>query len=215
MADEDRQENEKNFWHPAFRAALRLEFEQYVALFKDADISDVSITFIENRHPRELLEHLTMVRNWTVTEKWPGIYHVEGDFIPIQIIETKCLEENEDVWLSNLRDDLDSTRGKTIAKVFSPRNNEPDVKAYLAVVLRVNPIASEEARKMTEREYTDRWWAVMAPYYVADMQRGKQTAKEEGKKEDARNALKEGLPIQTISKITGLDTATIQQLSAQ
>jgi predicted transposase YdaD len=39
--------------------------------------------------------------------------------------------------------------------------------------------------------------------------------REEAREEIARNALAEGASIEFISRITGLDTATIQQLAAQ
>jgi hypothetical protein len=54
-----------------------------------------------------LLKHLREVRKYTVTEKWDGIHIVEGDFMPIQIIETKKLPVDDNIWLKNLSDDLD------------------------------------------------------------------------------------------------------------
>jgi predicted transposase YdaD len=41
---------------------------------------------------------------------------------------------------------------------------------------------------------------------------GKKKGLEEGKKEDAKNALKEGLSVEVVQKITGLDIGTIKQL---
>ncbi|MDR1901029.1 MAG: hypothetical protein LBQ88_01925 [Treponema sp.] len=45
------------------------------------------------------------------------------------------------------------------------------------------------------------------------LEKGLKKGREEGLEKTARNALTEGLPIEIIRKITGLDTETIQRLS--
>ena len=49
----------------------------YAALEK-VPVTSLSISFVESRHPRELLNHLKKVRNYTVEEKQAGIYTVVG-----------------------------------------------------------------------------------------------------------------------------------------
>jgi hypothetical protein len=177
-------ENEHTFWHPAFRSAIALEFEQYkdvlefqfeiplnrepliidaiiikklkdvvihkhiakifrtynIVEFKSssdwlsvkdfytvyayaclfstvtagASITDISVTFIENRHPRDFIRHLEEVRGYRVSEVHDGIYLVKGDILPIQILESKRLDETEYVWLGNLRDNLDAADIRTL-----------------------------------------------------------------------------------------------------
>jgi hypothetical protein len=78
------------------------------AYLEKVDITDISVSFMETRHPQKLLEHLREVRGYEITEKWPGIYHVSGDILPMQIIERKKLSADENLWLRNLGDDLDA-----------------------------------------------------------------------------------------------------------
>jgi ribonuclease HII len=55
------------------------------------EITDITLTFVETKYPRELVKHLTEVRSFTLEERFPGIHLVTGDIIPIQIIESKKL----------------------------------------------------------------------------------------------------------------------------
>jgi hypothetical protein len=272
----EKQSNDATYWHPAFRAAIRLELEEYrdvldfqfetplndeplkvdaviikkkrdmvikknlaaifrtdnivefkspgdylsindfykvygyaciyKAITKDVSIEDISITLIESRHPRELLDHLEGVRKFTVDEVWPGIYHIDGDFVPIQIIETNRLEITENLWLSNLRIGLEKPRYKVVADAFLSRLKDPDVRAYLAAMINANPDIIEEVRKMD-----------INPKLIEMLDKYGYTAQAEERKaeEIAKNALAKGASIQFTSEITGLDTQTVQRLSAQ
>lgn len=183
----------------------------YTAITEKVGITDISITFIENRYPRKLIAHLREVRRFEVVERWPGIFHVKGDIVPIQIIETKRLDETESVWLSKLRGNLDASHAGTFAGVFLPRHAEPELRAYLYAVLKANPLILREVQKMSdtltleqvliEEGWTAKWLA-----------EGKAEGKLEGKAEVVRNALAKGLSIDLISEITGLDAGIVQQL---
>jgi predicted transposase/invertase (TIGR01784 family) len=45
------------------------------------------------------------------------------------------------------------------------------------------------------------------------MEKGREKGREEGREEIARNALMEGIPTETIQKITGLDMETIRHIT--
>jgi hypothetical protein len=46
-------------------------------------LSDIGITFVENRYPHKLFAYLREVWGLTVTEKASGIYSVDGDKMAI------------------------------------------------------------------------------------------------------------------------------------
>ena len=79
----------------------------YAANTPNIELSDITITFVENKYPRKLMKYLTGTRKYNVEEISPGIYFVSGDYIPIQIIESKKLPANENLWLKSLTNDLD------------------------------------------------------------------------------------------------------------
>ena len=75
----------------------------YAALNK-ADISDMSVTVVATRHPRKLLAFLK--HRYTVQHVQQGIYLVEGDTCPTQIIVSEELSGEDNLWLNSLRNDL-------------------------------------------------------------------------------------------------------------
>ena len=61
-------------------------------------ISDLTLSFVESHYPQELIKHLTQQRNFTVEENHPGIYNVKGDIMPIQLIDSRKLSAEENLW---------------------------------------------------------------------------------------------------------------------
>ena len=57
-------------------------------------------------HPRELFRHLRETLGYAVNESHPGVFVVTGAMIPIQIINTVKLSEDENLWLRNLNRNL-------------------------------------------------------------------------------------------------------------
>jgi hypothetical protein len=69
---------------------------------EQGDISDLTVTFITSRNPRELKAHLRTVYGYRLTESSPGITLIEGDVPPMQIIDRRKLSGTENLWLANL-----------------------------------------------------------------------------------------------------------------
>ncbi|MDR0656118.1 MAG: hypothetical protein LBG22_07370 [Treponema sp.] len=120
------------------------------ASLENIPIKDLSITFIESRHPRELLAHLREVRAYAVEERSAGIYTVEGDIIPIQVIDSRELSEGENLWLRNLDNELNVERIRRITGEIARLGKAARIKAYLDVIVRANPETVEEAIQMSD-----------------------------------------------------------------
>ncbi|MDR2618873.1 MAG: hypothetical protein LBC62_08395 [Treponema sp.] len=213
------QNTDRIAWHPAFRSAIKLEFEEYqdalefkfetelndeplkvdaviikklkdvvirkniAAIFRLDNIfefkspgdffsvhdfykvygyacfylylnkirvTDVTITIVETRHPRELFTHLKEVRGYQVEEVWPGIYHIKGDIIPIQVIESKRLAIGEDLWLRALGNKLDKAGALEVIGKAALRKDDADIRSYLYVIMRSNPGIIQEVLKMSD-----------------------------------------------------------------
>ena len=112
-------------------------------------ITDITISFIESRYPRELIKHLKMVRRYDVAEKWPGIYLVTGDIIPIQIINSTKLSAHENMWLKNLANGVAGADIDKMAHEIKRRGLGPQMGAYLYVVSRANLPGIKEAELMS------------------------------------------------------------------
>ena len=81
----------------------------YACLYKvDSQTADtipaneITLSFVTHAFPYKLLKHLTTIRNYTIEKQEDGIYYIRGDFFPIQIVHTKKLSKEENLWLRSL-----------------------------------------------------------------------------------------------------------------
>ena len=162
----------------------------YAAITPGVDFADLSLTFVENRHPRKLLKYLTGTRGYTVEEASPGIYQVTGDYLPIQVIESRKLPEQENLWLKSLAKDLQAVSAGSIIDEMQKCGNKASLRAYLEVLSRANPEAFLEAgnmvrrkRKTFEEVYTENG---VIPGYI---EQGRVQGLEQGKREEKQNII--------------------------
>lgn len=97
------------------------------------------------------MDHLEKKRSFQIQETDSGIFYVTGDFIPIQIIVTKKLSKEENLWLASLTDHLDSEA--EAEKLVTEYRNHTTNKLYQSVmdiIVRANHEQFEEAVKMCE-----------------------------------------------------------------
>jgi len=156
--------------------------------------AELSLTFVENRHPRKLLQYLTETRGYTVEETSPGIYLVSGDFLPIQVIESGKLSEQENLWLKSLVKDLKADNADSILYEIETSGNEAQLDAYLDVLVRANPEAFLEAMNMARRkretfeEVFTR--AGLIPEWIERGRvQGREQGLEQGKREEKQNII--------------------------
>jgi hypothetical protein len=126
----------------------------YAATTPGVEFSGVTLTFVGRRHPREFIRYLRGERGYGVGETGPGIYTVSGDYLPIQLIETKRLPAGENLWLKSLERDLESGVASAIVEAGKTAAREAPMSAYLDVLLRANPRAFMEAWTMANSTET-------------------------------------------------------------
>jgi len=203
----------------------------YVAITPEVDLSDVTITFVESRYPRKLLEYLISTRHYKVTETCRGIYEVSGDYIPIQIIETKRLSENENLWLKLLTKDLEISSNNGMVNKIKKRMKEARFRAYFYTASRINPEIflevlkmGKKARRSFEEVFTE---AGIIPEWIEQgreqgleqgreqgIEQGIEQGKEQGKEEVARNLLAMNIPMEVIAQAANLPIERIRVLAA-
>ena len=82
-------------------------------------------------------------------ESGPGIYTVKGDILPIQIIDSRRLSAEENLWLKDLANDLEPLEIQRITTEIYRQDKVSRACAYLAVIAKANYLAVEEAMKMS------------------------------------------------------------------
>jgi hypothetical protein len=110
----------------------------YASLNK-VDINEMSVSVVATRHPRKLLAFLK--KQYGVKHTQPGIYLVERDTCPTQIIVSEELSEKDNFWLGNLRNDL---TGEQLERVFIVASERDKIDAYLYAIGDANAEKVEE-----------------------------------------------------------------------
>ncbi|MDR3303440.1 MAG: hypothetical protein LBS86_03415 [Treponema sp.] len=127
----------------------------YRSTTKTASIRDMTLTFVEKRYPLKLIKHLEEELSYRVELMWPGIYYVIGGQFPVQLIETKRLEDVENIWLRH----LDKRLGvKELAAVMTAEYDEEKHEAhtrYIQPLARANQATVQEASMMSERKFDE------------------------------------------------------------
>jgi hypothetical protein len=103
------------------------------------------------RLPPEIICYQTSTTdlcNYKVDEKWKGIYIVTGGIIPVQLIESKKLSAEENIWLRGLSNDLDVEKMNRVIDETDNRVKDEIVLTYLDIIMRANPLIMKEVLKM-------------------------------------------------------------------
>ena len=108
----------------------------------------MTISFVESRRPKRLIDFLEKVRNYRVEKTCPGIYNITGDVFAIQIIDSRHLSEKDNLWLKNLNDELDKNAINKVITEIEKQGKTVSLGAYWDVVNRANAELFEEVLKM-------------------------------------------------------------------
>jgi len=182
----------------------------YAAIDSGIDLSDLTLTFVGSKHPRTLFRYLTKTRGYTVQETSIGIYQVTGDYLPIQIIETKKLSEKENLWLKSLKDGLKINRAQAIFDEEKKKGREINLDAYMDVVIRANPRAFMEVETMAKkRRETFEEVFTEAGLIPEWMERGRV----QGAEKTVRNLMKMSMPIEDIAQAVELPVEKVRSLA--
>ena len=174
------------------------------ASFESVPITDMSITFVESRHPKKLLDHLKTVRGYSVEKVSPGIYTVSGDILPIQVIDNRELSVEENLWLKGLNKHLDPLTIVKIAEEVKRKDKTARVQAYIEAMAKANYKAVKEAINMgnasleLEKVFEEVGW-------IAKW-------RESEALNIAKNMIADGLPLETVVSYTKLDPEKVEKL---
>ena len=193
---------------------------QYMAL-NGTDVNEVTLTFVESGHPRELFAHLQEKRGFDIEEKSAGIYNVKGDVLPIQVIDTRRLSSEENLWLRDLDNRLDAAEMGRITAEIRRLGKAARISAYLYAITRANAKSLQEAIKMSDMVLTlDQVLeeaGLIAKWEARGEARGKASGLAEGEKkkakEIAKNLLGNGFSLEQTVHLSGLDIAEVRKLT--
>jgi hypothetical protein len=171
-------------------------------------ITDMTVTYVVEAHPYKVLDYVRKVYGYTVSEKWPGIYHVKGDILGIQIIESKRLGEEDAIWLKNLTGGLSGRRLRKILETGEGMPKEAPLSAYMYRVLAANPQEFREVMKMSDLTFE----GVLEEFGLTAKweEKGWEEGREEGQKESVKMLRKHGMTSEQISEVLEIPLDRIQ-----
>ena len=116
----------------------------------DIKVDELTITFVSYHYPRKFLKHLKAKRGIQIEKYDKGIYYLMGDIIPMQLIVTRKLSEEENLWLKHLSNRLKSDEAKDLIKEYKKYANEPLHKSVMELIIRANNETFREAKNMCD-----------------------------------------------------------------
>ena len=112
---------------------------------------ELSITFVSGKYPRKMIKHLTKVKQYQVTEVEKGIYYVNGDLIPIQILVTKNLSGEENLWLKSLTNKLKATEtAEKLVENYMDHKDSSLHRSVIETIMRANQKIFREVNGMSD-----------------------------------------------------------------
>ena len=126
-------------------------YKSETEVIESIKITDVTITFVSRGYPRELSKHLTKTRGFSLEKRGEGIYYITNDIIPMQLLVTSELSEEENLWLRCLTNNLQDI--KTIDKLsvrYSENEHNELYKSVMNVIVRANRDKFKEVTSMCE-----------------------------------------------------------------
>jgi hypothetical protein len=177
------------------------------AIVEGVDVRDCTLTLAGARKPAAAMGYLQTALKHRVEKSAEGVYYVHGRDYPVQIIETRRLSEQENLWLANLRDDL-TARGAEKILSESEKRRGSHFAAYLYALMTARGSAFQEAWDMKKQKVTfEQLWRK-----IGEESGQLEELRQETKLETARNALRMGLSAEQAVQLTGLSPADIAAL---
>jgi len=174
------------------------------ASLMETPISSLTITFIVSHFPRNLFAHLKKVRGCKVEETCPGIYTVNGDILPMQVIDSRKLSAYENLWLEGLRKQLSPLEVIRLAK-GSAKQEKAHVRVFMSAIATANFKAVEEAMNMSSAAKSLEEVLVRTGITARE--------KERNSLEIAQNLINLGYPLEDIASATRIDIEKVKDLS--
>ena len=129
--------------------------QAFVILISQLSYAGSLISFVVTPKPVKLFDYIVNDRGFKIKEVNPGIYYIEGDTFPIQLIESKRLTAGENVFLKNLRSSLTHKDMEEVFEAYRKYDSLDKVNIYLNRVLDANLSILKEVLIMSSAAVRD------------------------------------------------------------
>ena len=114
------------------------------------NLEEVTMTLVSEVYPRKLIKHLQKQRKLSIEKYSSGIYYVQGEAFPIQIIVTKKLSKEENFWLKNMTTNLTQKEAEELIYAYEGHEKDNLYKSVMDVIVRANENGFREVKCMCD-----------------------------------------------------------------
>ena len=186
-----------------------LGYAFFYSSFEKIPMSEITLTISLTMYPRELTRYLMDDRRLKIQDLGDGIYYIEGEIVPIQILESKRLSTDSNLFLRNLRSKLDQEDLLKTLKSYKAHKPINKKNAYLDKLIRANYDVLKEAMEMSEATWN--MFLEDAEKYGLLENRLEQERKKAAR-ETAMKMLQDGESVEKIAKWTDLSVEEVLKL---
>ena len=123
------------------------------ASLTQTSIKDITVTLVLSKRPQNLLKYLRSGLSLAVEKDSSGIYLIDGERMPVQIVMTKSLPEEDNLWLRSLRGGLPKSTVRRLLNESATINSE--VRAYIYAVVKANRKTMRGVEEMAARDVAE------------------------------------------------------------
>ena len=156
---------------------------------REIEPTEITITFVCNHYPREMMKHLKEGRGIRAECHYKGVYYLKGDAIPMQLLITHELTQEENCWIQSLRMNLRA--GKELSGLitrYEPFKDSKDHAAVMDLITRANWKEMEVEEKMC-----DALRELFADEMEKEREKARRTGRQEGLEEGHAQGRAQGL----------------------
>jgi len=176
-----------------------------------ASLSDITISFAVTVHPKNLLDYLENERGFKVMYTEDGICYVEGDTFDVQILESKKLSEEKNLFIRNLRSNLSVAEAQRTLDAYKKIKDFESKNTYINRLVKANPAVFKEMMELSDAAIKDMVVVALAEDMGLLDEWGQKRDLEKAK-EIAKNLKLKRFPFADISESTGLPLQEIEAL---
>jgi hypothetical protein len=106
---------------------------------------------IKRKNNKPFVKHLKKVRGLTIEKKDKGIFYINKDIIPIQLLVTSKLSKEANLWLRSMTNDLDDMDTiDRVSREYLENEHDELYKSVMNVIIRSNKEKFSEVKGMCE-----------------------------------------------------------------
>ena len=173
--------------------------------FEKIPIEDITVSYVVTPKPTKLLKYLESERDLGVDEICRGIYNIDGEPFPVQIILSKQLSAKENVFLKNLRSELTRKDMVRIVEAYRKYGSPGRKNAYFDRVFGANKTVLREVLAM------ETVWDEVISEYLKESGKGDELV-EDYKRETALEMISRGFEFDEIAEILKVPVTWVQSL---